>query len=131
MKKARGLFGARTICLALAAIATGACRSEAPADRVRVSGQVEATEVQVAPQVAGRILELKVAEGDHVTAGVVVARLDSADAELGLARARADREQALEAVDVGLGRGDLGFGGRRFGLSGGDLCFRLPHVLRP
>jgi membrane fusion protein YbhG len=94
MKDARGLFGARALCLALAAVAPAACRSEAPADRVRVSGQVEATEVQVAPQVAGRILELKVAEGDHVTAGVVVARLDSADAELGLARARADREQA-------------------------------------
>jgi HlyD family secretion protein len=94
MNKTRGLCGSRTFLLALATIAAGACRSEAPADRVRVSGQVEATEVQVAPQVAGRILELSVAEGDQVTAGAVVARLDTADAELGLARARADREQA-------------------------------------
>ena len=92
--KTRVLVGSRTVLLALATIAAGACRPEAPADRVRVSGQVEATEVQVAPQVAGRILELNVAEGDQVTAGAVVARLDTADAELGLARARADREQA-------------------------------------
>ena len=92
--KAHLLARSRTVLLALAAIAAGACRTEAPADRVRVSGQVEATEVQVATQVAGRILELKVAEGDQVAAGAVVARLDTADAELGLARARADREQA-------------------------------------
>ena len=92
--EARVLVGSGTVLLALATIAAGACGSEAPADRVRVSGQVEATEVQVATQVAGRILELKVAEGDQVAAGAVVARLDTADAELGLARARADREQA-------------------------------------
>ena len=92
--KSRVLAGSRAALLALATIAAGACRPEPPADRVRVSGQVEATEVQVATQVAGRILELKVAEGDRVTAGAVVARLDTADAELGLARAQADRAQA-------------------------------------
>jgi len=65
-----------------------------PADHVRVSGQVEATEVQVAAQVGGRLLELRVAEGDRLKAGDVVARLDAADAQLAMARARADREQA-------------------------------------
>lgn len=74
--------------------AISACRSGPPPDRVRVSGQVEATEVQVAPQVGGRILELAVAEGERVEAGAVVARLDTADAELALARGRADRDQA-------------------------------------
>jgi len=93
-RQAHLLHGTRTVLLALATIAAAACQPEAPADRVRVSGQVEATEVQVATQAAGRILELKVAEGDQVAAGAVVARLDTADAELGLARARADREQA-------------------------------------
>ena len=92
--KAWVLAGSRAVLLALTTIAAGACRPEPPVDRVRVSGQVEATEVQVATQVAGRILELKVAEGDRVAAGVVVARLDTADAELGLARAQADRAQA-------------------------------------
>ena len=70
------------------------CRSKPPADRVRVSGQVEATDVQLAPQVGGRLLELRVAEGDRVRAGDLIARLDVADTELALARARADRDQA-------------------------------------
>jgi HlyD family secretion protein len=71
-----------------------ACADKPPADRVRVSGQVEATDVQVAAQVGGRMLELKVAEGDRVKVGDLLARLDTADAELALARARADRQQA-------------------------------------
>lgn len=71
-----------------------ACRSPAPADRVRVSGQVEATEVQVSAQVGGHLLELRAVEGDRLHAGDVIARLDTRDAELALARARADRDQA-------------------------------------
>jgi HlyD family secretion protein len=73
---------------------SGACREKAPSDRVRVSGQVEATEVQVSSQVAGRVLELRVAEGDRVARGDLIAHLDTADAELALARTRADRDQA-------------------------------------
>jgi HlyD family secretion protein len=72
----------------------GACREPVPADRVRVSGQVEATDVQVAAPVGGRLLALDAVEGQRLEAGAVVARLDSADAELALARARADRDQA-------------------------------------
>jgi membrane fusion protein YbhG len=77
-----------------AAVLSGACRAKVPADRVRVSGQVEATEVQVSSQVAGRVLELRVAEGDRVARGDLIAHLDTADAELALARTRADRDQA-------------------------------------
>ena len=39
--------------------------------RQRASGYVEATEVRVAPQVGGRVLEVAVAEGDRVAAGDV------------------------------------------------------------
>jgi HlyD family secretion protein len=60
----------------------------------RVSGQVEATEVQVAPEVGGRILEVPVAEGDRVKQGDVIARLDTRDVELALQRAKADRAGA-------------------------------------
>jgi HlyD family secretion protein len=70
------------------------CGEDAPSDRVRVSGQVEATEVQVAAQVGGRVLALAPAEGDRVAAGALIARLDATDAELALARARAERDQA-------------------------------------
>ncbi len=82
------------IFLAAAVACACACAPMPPADHVRVSGQVEATEVQVAAQVGGRLLELRVAEGDRLKAGDVVARLDAADAQLAMARARADREQA-------------------------------------
>jgi HlyD family secretion protein len=80
--------------LALAAALAAACRSSPPPDRVRVSGQIEATDVQVSAQVGGRLLTLRVREGDRVAAGTLVATLDTSDAELALARARADRDQA-------------------------------------
>ncbi len=78
----------------LAAALACACAPKPPADRVRVSGQVEATDVQVAAQVGGRLLELRVAEGDRIKAGDVVARLDTTDAQLAMRRAKADLEQA-------------------------------------
>ena len=90
--------------VALALLASAACRPAPPADRVRVSGQVEATEVQVASQVAGRLLERRVAEGDHVATGAAIAQLDTADGELALSRARAEGAQAdaqLRLVQAG------------------------------
>jgi HlyD family secretion protein len=39
-----------------------------------------------------------VAEGDRVAAGALVARLDTADSELALRRAEADRDQAVAAL---------------------------------
>src|SRR5437764_15065313 len=71
-----------------------ACEKKPPPDRVRASGQIEATEVQVSAQVAGRVLELSVAEGDHVQRGAPIAKLDTADAELARVRSVADRSQA-------------------------------------
>jgi HlyD family secretion protein len=85
---------ARRFLAGLVAALAVACKDKPPADRVRVSGQVEATDVQVAAQVGGRLLELRVAEGDRVNRGDLVARLDTADADLALARAKADRQQA-------------------------------------
>ena len=80
--------------LALLALAAAGCRQDAPTDRVRVSGHVEADDVQLAAEVGGRVLELTIAEGDRVTAGQVIARLDTRDAQLAVARLRADRAQA-------------------------------------
>jgi len=77
-----------------AALLAAACARRPPADRVRASGQVEATDVRVAAQVGGRVLELRVAEGDRVRPGDVIARLDTADAELALRRTQAERAQA-------------------------------------
>jgi HlyD family secretion protein len=70
------------------------CTADPPPTATRVSGQVEATEVQISADAAGRILELRIAEGDRVNAGDPVARLDARDAELQIARAAADQAAA-------------------------------------
>jgi HlyD family secretion protein len=80
--------------LCVMTLAGTGCRKEAPTDRVRVSGHVEADDIQLAAEVGGRVLELDVREGDRVTAGQLIARLDTRDTELAIVRARADRAQA-------------------------------------
>jgi len=86
--RARSL-AALAVCAA--ALAPAGCRQKPPADHVRVSGYVEATEVRVAPEVGGRLVDLKVAEGDRVKTGDVIAQLDTADIALALQRAAAER----------------------------------------
>ncbi len=82
------------IIVSIAVVSFAGCRPAAPVDRIRASGHVEATDVQVAPDVGGRIIELLVAEGDRVKQDQVVARLDTRDIELALRRAEAERQQA-------------------------------------
>ena len=78
----------------ITALLLGGCEAKPPANAARVSGQVEATEVQIAADVGGRILELRIAEGDRIKAGDPVARLDATDAELQIQRASADKAAA-------------------------------------
>jgi HlyD family secretion protein len=82
------------ILLGVAGATVAACRGR-ETGAPRASGYVEATEVRVSPEVGGRIVELKVAEGDRVDVGTVVARIDTADTELALRRTDADRDQAV------------------------------------
>ena len=89
----RPLRAAPVLLLALACVAA-ACRSRADEGPLRASGYVEATEVRVAPEVGGRIVELKVEEGSRVAAGAVIARLDTTDAEIALRKTLAERAQA-------------------------------------
>ena len=96
----------RSACwVAAGALAIAGCQAPEPSNTIRVSGHIEATEVQLAPDVGGRLLELRPAEGDRVAAGDIVARLDTRDVELQIARARADRAAAeLKAADADLVR---------------------------
>ena len=91
-------------------LAVAGCRQETDTGRLRVSGNVEATEVQVAPEVAGRIRELRVAEGDRVDQGELLAQLDTTDVELQIQRANADRAAAdaqLRLLQAGSRREDI------------------------
>ena len=81
--------------VATACVVAAACAPDAPENTLRVSGHVEATEVHVASEVGGRILELRLDEGDRVTSGDLIAKLDTRDTELQIQRARADRATAV------------------------------------
>jgi HlyD family secretion protein len=82
------------VALVMFAVGASACQERAPATAARVSGQADATEVQIAPEVGGRIVEMTIQEGDRLKQGAVVARLDTRDVELALQRAQAERSQA-------------------------------------
>ena len=84
-----------TVLVVLAAATAMRCRGQATDGARRASGYVEATEVRVAPEVGGRILEIAVREGDRVSAGAIIARLDDTDTAITLRRAQADRDQAV------------------------------------
>lgn len=79
--------------IAITLLAAG-CAEEAPTDRIRVSGHVEATEVRLAPDAGGRVLTLNVKQGDRVQPGQVVLTLDTRDVTLAIDRAKAEHAAA-------------------------------------
>lgn len=62
------------------------------------NGRIEATEVDVAAKLAGRLAEVLVDEGDFVEAGQVLARMDTLVLEAQLSQARAQMRQAENAI---------------------------------
>lgn len=84
----------KAVALLAAAVLVAGCKSRGAEGPPRASGYVEATEVRVAPEVGGRVIEVAVAEGDRVEAGALIARIDTADVDLALKRAYAERDQA-------------------------------------
>ncbi|MPY91113.1 MAG: HlyD family efflux transporter periplasmic adaptor subunit [Luteitalea sp.] len=82
----------------VALLLASACQNGRRPDAVEAAGQVEATEVRVAPEVGGRLVSLEVDEGSRVKAGQLLGTLDTRDTELALARARADRDAAAAGL---------------------------------
>ena len=82
------------VLLPLATAMATACGDTA-AGPPRASGYVEATEVRVAADVGGRLLEVAADEGRKVNAGDVLARLDTVDLDIARRRAVAERDGAL------------------------------------
>jgi len=80
-------------------------RSVVPVGFALANGRLESTEIHVATKLPGRIAELLADEGDEVTAGQILARMDVtalraqlAKAEAGVAEARARRDAAEAGV---------------------------------
>ncbi len=71
----------------LAAAAAVACNTKDDG-MVHLQGRVEAPLVDLAPKAAGRVLEVRVREGDRVKAGDVLVRLDLGDTAIAVDRDR-------------------------------------------
>ncbi len=95
--------GARRVVLA-ATLLVCACRlpwdSSDERSAVSLSGTVDAHEVELSFQTAGRILRLDTDEGRQVQRDDPVAELDPKDLDLALARARAQEQSARKSLAV-------------------------------
>ena len=84
----------RYVAAVAAALVIAGCGSGKNNGAARATGYVEATEVRVASQVAGKVLEVNVEEGDRVNAGALLVRVDPTDLQLALNGAKAERNGA-------------------------------------
>ncbi len=101
--------------LIVAALAgTAACRDAADPNLIQLNGRLEAPLVDISPKVTGRILEIKVREGDRVKAGDLLVLLD-----LGETRYTVDRDRAgVQAAESRFQ--DLAAGSRRSEISAAE-----------
>lgn len=72
--------------------------SALPEGIVSTNGRVEATQVDIATKIAGRVIEIMPHEGDIVEAGSVVARIDQAELEAALRQAKAEAQRARQSL---------------------------------
>ncbi|MBI2220869.1 MAG: efflux RND transporter periplasmic adaptor subunit [Acidobacteria bacterium] len=76
------------------ALPVAACGNGGDDGRIRATGYVEATEVRVAAEVGGTLVDVAVEEGARVAAGALLARIDKTDLALARERAMAERAAA-------------------------------------
>ncbi len=92
--------------LALALFAPACGRKEDP-NVVRLNGRLEAPLVDLAPKVAGRVVEVLVREGDRVKAGDVLVRLDLGETTIAVERDKQSVQSATARFeDLKLGSRD-------------------------
>ncbi|MDW6024037.1 efflux RND transporter periplasmic adaptor subunit [Mesorhizobium sp. BAC0120] len=68
-----------------------------PEGIVSTNGRVEATQVDIATKIAGRVIQIVPHEGDIVEAGSVAARLDQAELEAALHQTEAEAQRARQS----------------------------------
>src|ERR1039457_2576148 len=73
--------------------------SESGKDRIRISGNIEVTAVEVSFKIPGRVTERLVDEGAVVKAGQVIARLESEELANEVALRQADLQAMQAALD--------------------------------
>ncbi len=72
--------------------------SQLPAGIVSVNGRVEATQVDISTKIPGRVVEIAPHEGDMVSPGEVVARIDTSETAAQLDQAKAAAALARQTV---------------------------------
>jgi HlyD family secretion protein len=85
--------------LILAAIGAGEGFESGSTPPAPLAGLVHATEINVAPEVAGQLATIKVAKGDRVRAGDVVAELSAVELTASMEQARAALKAAIANRD--------------------------------
>lgn len=92
---------ARTETLVVLLLTLGACHREAKDPSLLVaSGHVEATDVRISTKVAGRLQTFGVQEGDKISSGQELGRIDPTDIGLALQQAHAERDQAAAELSL-------------------------------
>ncbi len=103
----------RTALIVLASVGVGAAAwfvyrnfHERPSDRILLSGNIELTEINIAFKIPGKLIERTVDEGDCITKGMLIARIDRDQLlrqhereRAGLGSNREQLEEALSAVE--------------------------------
>ena len=117
------LLGVVIAALAVAGVWLYRTRHQPPSDRLRISGNFELTEVSIAFKTSGKLLERAVNEGDRVTKGMIVARLDRDQ----LLRQKDREEAALAAVQAQLAEAETALRWQRETLAA-DLAQRRAEV---
>ncbi|HUM03434.1 MAG TPA: efflux RND transporter periplasmic adaptor subunit [Thermoanaerobaculia bacterium] len=85
----------RTAVFAIsAALLAAGCGPKEDPNVVRLNGRLEAPLVDLAPKVAGRVVEVKVREGDRVKSGDLLVKLDLGETAIAVAR---DQEGVMSA----------------------------------
>jgi HlyD family secretion protein len=86
------------VCMVVALVAAWqwwrSRQPQLPAGIVSGNGRIEADEVDIATKYAGRVQEILVQEGDLVKAGQVLARMDTAELQAALEKAKAELAKA-------------------------------------
>ncbi len=70
------------------------CAGGRETGRIIASGHVEATDVRISAKVGGTLESFSIEEGDRVTLGQELGRIDTTDTRLALDAAKAERDQA-------------------------------------
>ena len=72
--------------------------SRLPAGIVSVNGRIEATQVDISTKIPGRVIEIVPHEGDMVSPGEVIARIDTSETGAQLHQAQASAELARQTL---------------------------------